>query len=216
MLIVALLLALGAGASAAPEHASRVLLENEHVRVVDVWIAKGTRTPVHSHPAHLVYALAPAKVRATAQDGTTKTLELAAGQIGFAEAETHSIENLGSAWVHTIEVDLKGGGGERPEASDDPVKVAPGVAKAIFENDRVRVLENRLPPGGKFPWHGHPPIVIVALSSFKIEYALLDAKTRAAEMTAISAFWADPEVHTLENVGTTEAHYLDIELEGRK
>ena len=52
---------------------------------------------------------------------------------------------------------------------EDPVRVSPQLYTVKFENDRVRVLEYRNPPGGKEAMHSHPPGVV---------YYLSDATTR--------------------------------------
>ena len=41
--------------------------------------------------------------------------------------------------------------GSKPLFSQDPVKVTPQNVKAVFENDRVRVLEVRIKPEKRCP-----------------------------------------------------------------
>lgn len=42
-------------------------------------------------------------------------------------------------------------------AIQDPVTLSPQYYTVRFENDRVRVLELHMNPGGKEPMHSHPP-----------------------------------------------------------
>ena len=49
----------------------RVLLENERVRVLDFRLARGAREDAHAHPAHVVYVLAPFRIRFAFPDGRT-------------------------------------------------------------------------------------------------------------------------------------------------
>src|SRR5713226_2945191 len=51
----------------------------------------------------------------------------------------------------------------------DPVKVSPQTTKVLFENDWVRVLEAKVPPGGQEPKHRHLPGVAVFLTDIEIE-----------------------------------------------
>ena len=54
-------------------------------------------------------------------------------------------------------------------SAQDPVKVAPKQYKAIFNNDRVRVLEVTIKPGEKSPMHSHPDYLVYAMGPAKAE-----------------------------------------------
>jgi len=102
---------------------------------------------------------------------------------------------------------------EHPTATaQDPVKVAPNIYKVLLENDRVRVLEFRLKPGEKDPMHSHPSMIVYFLSSFKLKFTLPDGKTTDAEGKPGGVLWSEAVTHAPENVGTTEAHVLVVEL----
>ena len=45
-------------------------------------------------------------------------------------------------------------------AIQDPVKLSPHYYPVRFENDRVRVLELHMKPGGTDQMHSHPPGVV--------------------------------------------------------
>ena len=96
--------------------------------------------------------------------------------------------------------------------AQDVVKVAPEAYKVLLENDRVRVLEYRLKPGAKEPMHSHPDYIVYALSSVKAKFTLPDGKTIEREIKTGETMFLEAETHALENVGTTEAHGLIIEL----
>jgi quercetin dioxygenase-like cupin family protein len=96
----------------------------------------------------------------------------------------------------------------------DPVKVAPKIYKVLLENDRVRVLEIRLKPGGKAPMHSHPAYIAYALSTCKVRFTLPDGTTKEVKMKAGEAAWSDAESHAVENIGSTKVHVLNIELKG--
>lgn len=85
----------------------RVLLENDRVRVLDFRLRKGATEQSHSHPAHVVYVVAPFEVRFTFPDGRTGIRKAAAGDVLFSEAVTHATENIGGTEAHGILVELK-------------------------------------------------------------------------------------------------------------
>jgi quinol monooxygenase YgiN/quercetin dioxygenase-like cupin family protein len=85
----------------------RVLKENDRVRVLDFRLRKGATEKSHSHPAHVVYVVAPFEVRFTFPDGRTGIRKAAAGEVLFSEAVTHATENIGGTEAHGILVELK-------------------------------------------------------------------------------------------------------------
>ncbi len=85
----------------------KILLENDRVRVMDFRLARGATEVLHAHPAHVVYVLAPFRIRFTFPDGRTGMREAKAGDILFSEAVIHSPENVGGTDAHGILVELK-------------------------------------------------------------------------------------------------------------
>lgn len=88
---------------------SKVLFENDRVRVVELRLEPGKREPMHSHPAHLVYVLSPAKMKMTSSDGKVKEVEVKAGQVIWGEPLSHAGENVGTTELHEVIIDLKEG-----------------------------------------------------------------------------------------------------------
>lgn len=91
----------------------KVLVENERVRLLDLRRRAGATEKSHSHPAHVVYVVAPFKVRFTFPDGRTGIREAKAGDVLFSEAVTHATENIGGTNAHGILVELKTASSER-------------------------------------------------------------------------------------------------------
>lgn len=85
----------------------RVLLENEHVRVLAYTDRPGDRTLQHSHPAFVVYALAPFKRKLELADGRTLLREFKAGDVLYSNGETHIGENIGTTPTQIIMVEMK-------------------------------------------------------------------------------------------------------------
>ena len=87
-------------------HAYRVLLENDRVRVLDVRMKPGEKTDMHAHPDAVWYLMAAASARFTAEDGSAFEGDLPAG-VMWRPAELHGAENIGTAEMVAIAVELK-------------------------------------------------------------------------------------------------------------
>ena len=96
--------------------------------------------------------------------------------------------------------------------AQDPVKVAPNVYKVVLENDRVRVLEATLKPGEKAPMHSHPANVVYPLNASKARFTMPDGRSVEVELKPGEASWHEAETHASENIGSTDAHVLVVEL----
>lgn len=107
---------------------------------------------------------------------------------------------------------MAGLGAAASAPSLDPVKLSPQLYTVRFENERVRVLEYRLKPGGREPMHSHPPGVVFALADATVRTTLPDGTVVAYPAHAGDVMWRDAVTHSGENVGTTEAHYYAVEL----
>jgi len=96
--------------------------------------------------------------------------------------------------------------------AQDPVKVDPAHYKVLLNNKQVRILDYHLKPGEKTPMHSHPNHAIYPLTGGTMKFTLADGKTNTATAKAGQVVWHNAETHTVENVGKTETHGLDIEL----
>ena len=89
-----------------PTH-HKVELENAQVRVLRVTLEPGAKTPVHEHPAGVVTFLTDAKLRISPVGGKPNETPRKAKDVLALEATRHTAENLGSAGVELILVELK-------------------------------------------------------------------------------------------------------------
>jgi len=85
----------------------KVLLENEHVRVLDVHAKPGEKVGMHSHPASTLYYLTDGKLKVTYPDGRTEERSVKAGTAVWSEAVTHAVENIGANEFHEVHIELK-------------------------------------------------------------------------------------------------------------
>jgi quercetin dioxygenase-like cupin family protein len=91
---------------AAP-NVTKLLMENDRVRVFDVRFKPGEKTPMHSHPDHVMYAFNDGKLRLTPANGKTKEVAVKAGQAVWMDATSHTAENPGKNDLHFVAVELK-------------------------------------------------------------------------------------------------------------
>lgn len=98
---------------AAPKH-HRLILENDHIRMLDTVIPVGETVPVHTHRWPGVYHTLQFS-HFIRRDGEGKVLfdsRALSGPMGEAafleNLPPHSVENVGDCDIHLISVELKG------------------------------------------------------------------------------------------------------------
>ncbi|MBI3853915.1 MAG: cupin domain-containing protein [Verrucomicrobia bacterium] len=193
----------------------KVVLDTPRVRVLEIKLPPGGKSPMHSHPAFIIYSFNANKTKFTLPDGTTREVSMKPGEIAWSEATSHAAENVGGTAAHILNIELK----EPPaktkislQSRMDPVRVNPGKYKAVFENERVRVLEYRDKPGDKALMHSHPDHLVYALSDLQRRFTFPDGKTADLRQEGGSAVWVNAETHAGENTGQTDTHVLIVEL----
>jgi hypothetical protein len=103
----------GAGSVAAPDAPTtdpdkyHVVLDNEHVRVLDYTDRPGQKTSPHHHPDFVLHALGPFERRLHFADGTSRLVSFHGGETVFMAAQTHAGENIGTTDTHVLIVELK-------------------------------------------------------------------------------------------------------------
>jgi len=85
----------------------KVLLDNEHVRVLDVHAKPGEKVAMHSHPASTLYYLTDGKLKITYPDGRIEERTVKAGTAVWSDAVTHAVENVGTNDFHEVHTELK-------------------------------------------------------------------------------------------------------------
>ncbi len=85
----------------------RVALENANVRVVEIRAGSGQKIAMHSHPAHVLVILSPARIKFTYPDGKTSLVDARPGEVLWSDGTEHSGEVLAGT-VHIVMVEVKG------------------------------------------------------------------------------------------------------------
>jgi quercetin dioxygenase-like cupin family protein len=91
----------------AASNVSKLIMENDRVRVFDVRFKPGEKAAMHMHPDHVMYVFNNGKLKLTPSTGKTQELDLKGGQAIWMDATSHAAENLGKTDVHLLVVELK-------------------------------------------------------------------------------------------------------------
>jgi quercetin dioxygenase-like cupin family protein len=94
----------------APKSSSKVVFENERVRVKDVTFPPGVAdTGMHTHELpHVGVILSAGSLTFSEPGKPAETVRFDAGSVGYREANvTHQVSNPGKAPMRVIEVELK-------------------------------------------------------------------------------------------------------------
>jgi len=85
----------------------KVIFENDRVRVLEYRDEPGQATRPHHHPDSVMYTLSPFERRLVAEDGESRDVSLAAGEVRWLDAQIHSGENIGQTPTHVLFVEFK-------------------------------------------------------------------------------------------------------------
>ena len=88
---------------AAPKQ-TKVLVDNDKVRVIRATFKKGDKVPMHSHPDIVVYVLKGGKTKFINEDGKVIESNSKAGDSYFRPAVSHSHEHLSDSEAIVIEL----------------------------------------------------------------------------------------------------------------
>ena len=100
----------GLAAQGGEKSTSKIVLENERVRVKEAIFAPGdTNAKMHTHEyPHVGVVIDGGKLRFNYPDGKTESMDLPRGGVGYREANvTHQAINPGREPVRVIEVEVK-------------------------------------------------------------------------------------------------------------
>lgn len=99
--------------------------------------------------------------------------------------------------------------------AQDAVTSNPDLYRILLDNERVRVLDQRLKPGRRENMHSHPAYVKYTLSTYRgtVTYQSGTA-TSMRRINAGQVMWFNAETHSQKNSGKTDMHTIMFELKG--
>ncbi|HUF09444.1 MAG TPA: hypothetical protein VMO47_09000, partial [Rhodothermales bacterium] len=192
-----------------------VIHEDERVRILDMKLPAGVTDGMHSHPDEAVYFIKGSKLRIHLPDGESMEMDVPDGAPLSHEAWTHTVENIGDSLLHAVVFELKEGArdsaGVIPEGMG-AAETSPDVYSVLLEDERVRILEMKLPAGQSDNEHVHTAEAVYFLSGGRARIHLPNGEVIEAEVPD-GGFLSNPMwQHRVENVGESEVHAVIVEL----
>ena len=196
------------------EPAHRLVLQNEYVRVFEVWLPPGDTTLWHVHLHDGVSVrLSAATIEDLPKDGHAKTFRMRRGDVAYGAtpaALTHQVRNVGDTTFHNVYIELLTPHGVSTERSD----AAASDPRVVLENDRVRALRRVLAPGESTDMHTHASKgVALPVTAGRLEISTAEGVARTVELKVGAVQWLEPgTTHRLKNVGDVPVEIVDVEL----
>ncbi len=195
--------------AAAPDH-HKVILENDAVRVLEARVPLHSKEPPHTHPWPSVFF-----EQTSPKDEPWKTVNIRWSQGGPSKGFASSDRDRHNLLVEIKTVDCK----PAPAAdlpATDAMKIHDENMTVVLENEYVRVLSVRIPPGAKEPWHTHTwPAVVVYFSLPPSKRMLKDGTATARpelKQLQVSYDANSQPLHSVENLGSVPYQAYRIEL----
>lgn len=91
----------------APGQQTKVEINNDQVIVRRYIHPPHSTTPLHSHGQGVVVYLSDVHERSTSADGSSKEVFHKSGDVVWAPARQHTLENLGNTPIEAVEIELK-------------------------------------------------------------------------------------------------------------
>ena len=89
----------------------KVVLENEHVRILESRASPGAKSHMHSHPARVIVSMTAARLKAAFPDGKVQIWDLHPQEVMWMPADVHQWEVVAgeiSAFVIEVKSAAKG------------------------------------------------------------------------------------------------------------
>ena len=208
---------------------SKVLVDNEWVKVSRIVDRPGDKRGAHSHKNALVFALSDHRRRVVGEKAAE--FDIKAGQAMWFTDVLHSEENIGKTDGELLIVEVKkpSGSWKPASAKDDPAKwpdsleavaAAPGNHRVVFENERIRVLDVTVRPGENEALHMHRmPSVLYIIAEDDIQdfdasgKLLYDTRAQKDPPKTPYAEWMPPQAaHRVVNRSKNALRLIRIEL----
>lgn len=101
-------------------------------------------------------------------------------------------------------------------AAQDLAVTAGKQAKVVLDNEKVRVIQLEIAPGGKTGMHSHGDNVVVYLKGGDATQTMADGSSKTRHTQDGEVIWSGPVVHETVNTGKTATKVLVIELKEPK
>jgi hypothetical protein len=196
-----------------------VVVENDVVRIVKVTDMPQKKSAPHRHDVNRVMIYLDAgDITIAYEDGHKDQQHWKANQVVWSLASgQHTSENVGSAPVRIVEVELrKPAPAAAPvrNAKLDPVAIDPAHNVLLFENGQVRVFRSWRESGATEMMHEHTGAgrAAVLLTDLDASVRLADGTTSAQHGKAGDVLWSGSVIHASTNVGAKKFEMVVVEV----
>ena len=190
----------------------RLIAENEDVRLLEVNLAPGAKTVMHSHPDLMAVMLQPGVTKWTMPDGKTvqSTPDTKRGTVMAMDAQTHISENMGKTTLKAVLIEFKK---PAPAAANARKAASAPSCKVVAESPHATAQLCGGGVGSTTAKHTHSAgVVYVALTDVTAEITDGAGKTRTLEMKKDAAAIATPETHSAKNTGKAAYQLIVVDL----
>lgn len=193
----------------------RVVFENDHVRVNELFASPGAESGMHVQRPGVLVSVNKARFEMTAPSGAVALVDYHAGQVLWAaESETRRWKLLaGDAHLFFVEVKSAADGKTPAAAAFGPKHstiVDPDQHHLTIDNEHVRVIDGVAGPGAKSAAHTHPPSVLISLAKSRFRVTV-NGKTRIFDFEPTTVRWTNHFEHTWE-ILAGEARVIMVEV----
>ena len=99
---------------------------------------------------------------------------------------------------------------KHPEQEEHVTQSSPELARVIFENEKVAVIELKVEKGSKAGKHHHPEYFVYSLTPFEYVSTPERGKPEHRRMEAGEVDWRDGESHKVEFLAPGRALVIEL------
>ncbi len=94
---------------------------------------------------------------------------------------------------------------------EDASSVDPVGHRVVLDNEYLRVVEVRVPEGTSLPMHSHPPRLIVAIGSYRLQATSTSGAESVVDRRPGEVAWTGREEHAAQVI-IGPVHAIEVEV----
>ncbi len=208
-----------------PSHHPAV--NNQFVRVFQVWVDPGKSSLLHRHAKdYLSVSVGDAQIINAKEGAQPVAANFKDGDVRFTKAPlVHAVTNTGSTPFRNATIELLGPTTNQkactescsiPVPCDSADKSACASVVKVMTADEWSVTQVTLPPGAKYAQHAHQgSFLVVPLTDADLTMKDQDKPEVVTYSKAGVVTWNNPVTHTITNAGKTTAKSVVLEFRGQ-
>jgi hypothetical protein len=188
-----------------------IIFENDYARVFIETLAPGQQQSEHEGLARVIYSLNDYLIEWNENGQNLGIREWKMGEAHIHQPGNHFAKNLSNKqaeWLVFVRSSnaLPACGQMSPKK--DVVSLKDGFATVLAEDENFKVVKIKLGQGKMIPNHDGLNRLVYSLTDYKISYTDDKVSNEEKEFRKGDTHWHDGCVHSLKNIGTTEAEFI--------